>query len=193
MPRNQKTTSKASQHKFKKGFKTWAEKISVDLRVKIGVKPSAFLSGRVLASYLNVNIFCPKDFPEFSEDKLQLLFGSSDWSAITLKPFDNFLVIHNDGHNFVRQESNIMHEMAHILCEHKMSKIQHSELGLTMREYDSEQEAEAEWLGGCLQLPRVALYYAIQQYGLNIPAIGNKFSASEQMVKYRLGVTGLLR
>ena len=51
-----------------------------------------------------------------------------------------------------RIQSDIMHELAHVLLGHKMEEINPS-LGFPLRKYDQSQEDEAEWLGGCLQLP----------------------------------------
>lgn len=52
-------------------------------------------------------------------------------------------------------------------------------------------EKEAEWLGGCLQLPRIALHYHYKVYGNSLKEIAEKFNASQDMVKFRLGVSGL--
>ena len=45
--------------KFKRGFKTFAEKKSVELREKLGIKPSYPLPAEKLAEHLNVPILFP--------------------------------------------------------------------------------------------------------------------------------------
>ena len=185
--------SKPSTSNYRRGFKAWAEKKAVEYRITLSLRPTDPLPAVKLAEHLNVQIFIPAQIPGLSKEHLTHLERGEDWSALTYKIDSNCFIIHNNSHHSVRQESNIMHELAHIICEHKMGQLEHQALGIPLREYDANQEAEAEWLGGCLQLPRVALYYKKAKNGLSIAEIAQLFNASEPMVKYRLGVTGLLK
>jgi Zn-dependent peptidase ImmA (M78 family) len=84
-----------------------------------------------------------------------------------------------------------MHELAHVICGHKVSE-EIVKTGLTgfLRNHDEQQENEAEWLGSCLQLPRTALIWALKEKMTNID-IADHFNASEEMVKYRINITGV--
>lgn len=61
------------------------------------------------------------------------------------------------------------------------------------RDCDEEMEKEAEWLGGCLQLPRIALHYHYKVYGNSLKEIAEKLNACQDMVKFSLRVSGLDR
>jgi len=56
-------------------------------------------------------------------------------------------VIVNDSHSPARQESNLHHEAAHLIRDHRPSR-KLKVNSLTLREYDKEAEAQAEWLAG---------------------------------------------
>ena len=58
--------------------------------------------------------------------------------------------------------------------------------------YDSIQENEAKWLGGCLQLPRMALEWAFKKR-MTEADIRRHFCVSNNMVKYRINMTGIRR
>jgi Zn-dependent peptidase ImmA (M78 family) len=84
-----------------------------------------------------------------------------------------------------------MHELAHNICGHETSKSQQiNGLGLLLREYNEEQEKEAEWLGSCLQLPRKALVWALNKK-MSYEEISEYFQASEDMVRFRINTTGV--
>jgi Zn-dependent peptidase ImmA (M78 family) len=181
--------------KFKRGFKTLAEKKSVDLRTELGIKPSYPLPAEKLAEHLKVPILFPHQIPDMDEATLGCLRKGNEsyWSGVTLRVNEKLLVIINDSHSKARQESSIMHELAHVICDHEMGQFSHLSHGITLRDYDDEMEKEAEWLGGCLQLPRVALHFHYKVYGNSVKEIAEKFNASQDMVKFRLGVCGLYR
>lgn len=78
--------------------------------------------------------------------------GSSEWSALTiLNNEEKYIIIHNPTHSKLRQEKNIMHELAHIICKHKPEKLEPREnFPFLLRDYNNvDQEEEAKWLG-CL-------------------------------------------
>lgn len=180
---------------FRKGFKSFAEKTSVELRVALNIKPSHPLPAIRLAEHLKVLVTYPSQIPGIDTQLLQLLQRgrSSHWSGVTLKVEKGHLVIVNEAHSKARQESDLMHELAHLICNHEMGTFAMLNDGITLRDFDDQQEKEAEWLGGCLQLPRVALHYHFKEYGLSVEEIALKFNASIEMVRFRLNVCGLVK
>ncbi|HNP08404.1 MAG TPA: ImmA/IrrE family metallo-endopeptidase [Cyclobacteriaceae bacterium] len=181
--------------KFKRGFKTFAEKKSIELRAELNVKPSHPLPAVKLADHLAVSILFPHQIPEMDPPTLGCLAKGRDscWSGVTLRINNKLLVIINDSHSKPRQESSIMHELAHLICNHEMGQFSHLSHGISLRDYDEEMEKEAEWLGACLQLPRIALHYHHKVYGNTVAEIARKFNASNDMVRFRLSVCGFNR
>jgi hypothetical protein len=113
------------------------------------------------------------------------------WSAVSGSYNGTTFVIVNDAHSPARQESNLHHEAAHLISGHRPSGLLQID-GLTLREYDQGAETEAEWLAGCLHLPRAALLAAIRR-GEDETIIGQNFLASAEMVRFRRSVTGIDR
>ena len=99
------------------------------------------------------------------------------------------MLFYNDQESIERQESVIMHEMAHALCEHPGDDLQlKSSMG--MRQHDNDYEEEARWLGGVLQIPHVGLYWYAKQ-GYSIEVIARVYRASVEMVQYRWNMCGI--
>ena len=117
-----------------------------------------------------------------------------EWSALTMKTrLGNKIIIHNPYHSSGRQQSNIMHELAHIICEHTLPTYDYGfKIPMGMRHYNELQEEEARCLGETIQLPRKALEWATKA-NMSVPAIANHFLASEEMVSYRLNISGVTR
>jgi Zn-dependent peptidase ImmA (M78 family) len=56
--------------------------------------------------------------------------------------------------------------------------------------YDKQQEEEADWLSGCLLLPRDALV-SIKRRGLVDADAAKAYGVSISMMKYRMSMTGM--
>lgn len=178
---------------LRRGFKTEAEKIAVEYRHILKLKDYDPLPALQLATHLNIEVLSPEKIIGLSPNCLNELLhgtGSNNWSAVTIGKEKPSLIIYNNSHSSVRTESDIMHEIAHIILDHTMGKLDTS-FGILLRKYNINQENEAEWLGACLQLPKSALlkYYVFKSYSIN--QIAEMFNASQAMVNYRIGVSGV--
>ncbi len=86
-----------------------------------------------------------------------------------------------------------MHELAHRIRNHKTRDVEISTAGLMLvHDYDKAQEEEADWLSGCLLLPREALI-SIKQSRRALPDAAIEFGVSQRMLAYRLSMTGVNR
>jgi Zn-dependent peptidase ImmA (M78 family) len=84
-----------------------------------------------------------------------------------------------------------MHELAHLILDHKPTTVILSHDGsLVMRSFNQQQEEEADWLAGCLLLPRDALVHSVK-LGLTIQQIADKYSVSVRLATFRRRITGI--
>ena len=178
--------------KYRRGFKTECEKYSNLYRKRLGLKSFNPLPAADLATYLEIKIICPSNIPGMNGSLLKKIQVKDDWSAITIQTETGIVIIHNDCHSKARQESDIMHELAHVICQHPFDGIKINHAGnINLRSYVEEYEKEAEWLGATLQLSREALIWALKRK-MDYQKIMEHFSASEQMIRFRLNTSGVL-
>ena len=164
-------------------FRRQCEALAGEWRVKLGLLAFDALEGQRLARALSVQIRTPSDQAGFPAYLARQLEQQEDWFGVTL-PLDPPMILIRSHLPSTRHESTIMHELAHILLNHPLES-----LSLTPdeppREYRSHKEAEAAYLGGCLQIPRRGILWA-RQLKMQKVEIASHFGASEQMVQWRL-------
>ena len=152
---------------------------------QLGLKVYQQLSAIVLAQDLNATIFTPETLPSVEVEQVKLLSNSDNWSAAIVRK-DPLWIVHNSRHAITRQNSNLMHEFAHVILEHEMVGCDSNTKIPQRRQQD---EDEAVYLGGCLQIPRRGLLWAVQKQ-MTIGRIALHFNASEDLVQFRINVIG---
>ena len=177
---------------FARGFKTRCENIAESIRVDLDRAPSGPLPADELARYVGVELIVPADIPGMSAGSLGMLEDESDdWSALTISGPAGTLVVSNPQNSAARHYSDLAHECAHLLLRHTPSTLMFAPDGTwTLLSYDEQQEEEAGWLGGCLLLPRPALL-RIARSGLAQPEATARYGVSQQLLRYRMDVTGV--
>jgi hypothetical protein len=136
-----------------------------------------------LAEKMNALLCRPADL-DASEEAIEHLSQVQDWSGI-IKSFSPLIILYNPTISSARYESTIMHELSHIILQHPPGQLYLATSGIWEREFDSKIEAEAAYLGSCLQIPRRALYWS-QQRKMDIDQIATHFGASIEMVRWRM-------
>jgi Zn-dependent peptidase ImmA (M78 family) len=180
---------------LERGFKSWTEQIALSVRREMGLSCSAPLPAVDLARHLDVLVWSPHDVPGLPPEVLdQLLNRDPDgWSAVSCYIGGEALIIYNPRHSTGRMNSDLAHELAHILLEHDPSKIVLSQDGsIAMRSFNDKQEEEANWLGWCLLLPRDALVHIVKS-SMQMQIAAAKYCVSEQLLEFRLRMTGVRR
>jgi hypothetical protein len=183
---------------FERGFKAWCEKYSTDKRKELGLAAGAPLNTRALAKSLGVCVWTPHDVPGLSGAARQVLLRNdgktpSCWSAVTVVVGTNVVVILNSSHSPARQASDLTHELAHRIRNHEAQEVDVTEDGLMLlKSYDKQQEEEADWLSGCLLLPRDALT-TIRRRRLDHADAAAQYGVSMKMLTYRMAMTGVTR
>ena len=188
-------TSRTNASPLKRGFRADAERKSLFYRQELGLKKHDPLPALTLADHLKIRVLSPAEIPGITPDLLELLLetGKDVWSAAFFVRDEHKFIIHNTTHSSHRQESNLMHEIAHCICGHELMDLETALANcvLPLRKYNDEQEAEAECLGACLQLPQPALFHYFHILKKSPEEISQIFNASKQMVNYRLSVSGV--
>jgi hypothetical protein len=182
VPSNQKS-------QLRRGFKAASERKSLEFRERLNLRHDDFLPPRELAQLLSVFVH---DISEYPGDASSLYRSEAKWSAFTIRNrLGERLIVFNSYHSESRQNSDLMHELAHIICDHQEPALQRAiPIPSILRNYDSVAEEEATYLGGCLHIPRKALLDCIKMR-MSESQIAEKYVASLEMVRYRIRVTGV--
>lgn len=178
---------------FRHGFKSWCERIALEKRSELGLSPLDRLDPYQLAKPLGVVVRFPNDIPGLSSESLKrLLHDDPDgWSGVSIRQGSHTLVILNNAHSKARQASDLMHEVAHLLLVHTPARVDVTkDMQLLLRTHDRNQEDEANWLAGCLLLPR-PIVMSLQRKRQAASAAANEYGVSLEMLNYRLKVTGV--
>ena len=182
---------------LKRGFKAQAERLAKEYREQLNIHPCGPLCAFKLANHLKVPIYDVKEIVTQTND-LKIFSGGNggdcEWSALTMTTeIGNTIIIHNAFHSPARQQSNVMHEIAHILCKNELIEPETDfTIPMGMRFFDEVQEEEAKCLGATLQLASPCLLWAKKRNMTN-EEIAAYFNASLEMVNYRINITGIAR
>jgi hypothetical protein len=176
---------------FARGFKTFCEELAVRVRHDLGLPPAAPLLPVRLAEWLHVTLWTPDDVPGLGPELRQRLLErhTASWSAFSLADGNRWLILYNSAHSAARTASNLMHELAHILLEHRPGKMVITQTGLALRTFDRDQEDQASWLSGCLLLPRAALIHILKSRISSAHAC-SLYSVSNDLLRFRMNATG---
>ena len=177
---------------FRRGFKTWCESTALQYRTALRLDAAEPLPARQLAAHIGVRVVGIEQVPGLSPKALsQLTKGDPEsWSGLLVAHRGINLVVINTAHSTGRQSSSLMHECSHVILNHKPAQVLQSPGGILISSYDRQQEDEADWLGGTLLLPRVALL-KIAQEGPDYPEHTRAYGVSDDMLRMRLDRTGV--
>jgi Zn-dependent peptidase ImmA (M78 family) len=176
---------------MRRGFKAEAERTAEAIRAEMGKRASDPLDAVELARHVGAEVHRADELT--SIEKLQTLeeLQPGAFSACTFSIGDRHVIVYSPLASAGRTQSDISHEVAHIVLKHEMKSVE--TLGsMSFFTCDPEEEQEANWLAGCLLLPRRLLYMAARR-GLDAAGIAATYVVSEQMAAYRLRTTGVMR
>ena len=178
-------------HKFKHGFKAEAERYAEEFRAELDLRPDAPLCPRKLAEHLGVPVFGIRNNPKLPSEI------TNYWASHPEDPFSGLIISdgsykeihHNDFHHPRRQNSDLAHELAHIIMGHDLeTPIKDN----GERAYDRNTEEEAKWLGGTLLHPKKATVKMVLD-SFTREMVEEIYQVSWQMYQYRLQVTDTVR
>jgi len=170
------------------GFKSYANKIARETREELGLSSAAPLNPWALADFLGIPVIPLSVLKDEAPEAVRQLRvrDRGAFSAVTV--FNGFrrMIVVNDAHSRGRQASNVAHELAHSLLQHRPAPAFDGEEG---RRWDAAQEAEAEWLAGALLISDEAAVSIVRE-GLPQVQAARLYGVSIDMVRFRLNVTG---
>jgi len=188
-------SKKTNGSNFKRGFKSWCENVSLQHRKEMSLQPIDPINSRALAEKLGVIVWKANEVPGIGQKTLDVLTKDDpeSWSAMTLCGDGKNIVVLNPMNSPGRMNSDLTHELSHIIIGHEAARIDVTPDNMLMlRNYDKGQEEEANWLAGCLLLPRMALLH-IRKKRLGKSDVKKIYGVSGSMLDYRLRMTGVDR
>lgn len=174
---------------MERGFKKYAEELALEVRREMSIPAHERLCSFDLAEHLGI--------PTLKFSKLIVLAESEhELTARQRQALEDEVhglciphgkagraILYNDLRHPVRQQSDIAHEVSHILLGHPLKDIN----GVTARTKGLEDEAAA--LSGALLLPRAAAVHILRRR-MSTKDAAEHYGISEQMVTWRCNVSG---
>jgi Zn-dependent peptidase ImmA (M78 family) len=177
---------------LRRGFKAEAERIAAELRRDLRLGESQPIDPRNAATQRGIAVRSADAL--IARSRLEQLEGiqAGCFSACTLRSSsERTVIVFNPLNAKTRQRSDVAHELAHLLLNHRLSRLEY--LGdAPFLSCDATQEEEANWLAGCLLLPRALLLHAVRS-GKSAAEISRECGVSEQLAQWRVNVTGVRR
>jgi Zn-dependent peptidase ImmA (M78 family) len=179
---------------LKRGFKAEAERTAVRYRKELDLPEIAPLCAFKLADHLSIEVCKATEFLSLPEEASSMQAYDFGWSALAMIPASGKkIIIHNPFSTPARQQSDVMHELSHIICGHTFNDEELDfEVPMGMRSYNELFEEEAKCLGSCLQITREGLLWGLRKKMTN-HQLSEHFNASIEMIEYRVRMTGVNR
>jgi Zn-dependent peptidase ImmA (M78 family) len=176
---------------MRRGFKSEAERLAVSIREGLGCSDDEPAPLDRVAQEVGAKMIAADKLVDRSRlEELEALQADAFSAATFRRSNGDRFIVYNPLHSVGRTRSNQAHEIAHIVLDHNVRTIER--IGaLKFLTCDIEQEEEADWLGGCLLLPRSLLLKAAQS-GMDAAQIAETYQTSEPMARFRLNTSGVL-
>lgn len=172
---------------YRRGFKTEANSIALEVRSELGLSVLDPLDPRRLADHLAVPILSLSEIAADRPIVKHLITVEPDvFSAVTVFNGTQRTIVHNDGHSPARQNSNLAHELAHGLLQHPPTPALDDR---GCRHWSQTIEDEASWLSGILLVTEPATL-EIAKGRWSQAAAAEHFGVSVPMIRFRVNATG---
>jgi len=175
-----------------RGFKKWADDEATLQRSKLGLSKFAPLDPVKLADYHDILVYPVNGINDMPLEISTTIMrdGYKQFHALAMLTETNKkLIIYNPRNGLSRRNSDLMHELSHFICGHSFDSKNEISENIYLREFNQEDEEEAEWLSGCLLFPKCAALTA-EKYNKNPTDVCEEYGISSQMYRYRINVTG---
>ena len=177
---------------LRRGFKAEAERLAKDIWGEMGLTPSDRMDAERLAKHMGCVVRPADALVDIGKlEELRRIQHDAFFACTFKLPGNRYAIVFNPLMSDRRRNSDIAHEVAHIVLRHTLSRLER--LGnIAFLSGNKRQEEEAAWLSGCLLLPRFVLLHDLRKRGTHATIAENRI-LSEDMVEYRVRVTGAAR
>jgi Zn-dependent peptidase ImmA (M78 family) len=175
---------------MRRGFKTEALELAAEIRAELDLTPFEPLDPWALAAHLDIPVWALSSYREdIPQAATHLLIDdTAAFSAMLACDGLRRVIIYNDGHAVTRQRADICHELAHALLLHRP----HPAFRGEPPRFDDEQEEEARWLGGVLQVSDEFCLLCCRE-SLTSAEAALRIGVSQQLMQWRLNMSGAHR
>ena len=172
---------------MRRGFKTEANDIAREVRAELSLSRTSPLDVWRLAEHLDIPVIPLSSFHETAQNAARLFLDEAEemFSGVTVFRGPSRSVVFNDAHVVGRQANDIAHELSHGLLLHTPTAAID---GRGCRVWDSDAEAEANWLSGALLVPEEAAIQIVR-LGWSMAEAAAKYGVTPKMIRYRINVT----
>jgi Zn-dependent peptidase ImmA (M78 family) len=133
----------------RRGFKTEAKSLALELRAEIGLDAYAPFDPYAFASEYGIRVVQLSGLDGAARDHFLRADGSA-LSGALIPNGSGVVILENDAQPLTRRRTTMCHELAHVVLEHQfgVSLSDERKCGL-----GGDQEAEADWLSGEMLIP----------------------------------------
>jgi Zn-dependent peptidase ImmA (M78 family) len=176
---------------MRRGFRAEAERLAAQVRTEMGLGPYKTMDIKELAGHVGAQLRIADELTTITRlEELEALQPGA-FSACTIDLGTRKVIVVSPLASEQRQRSDASHEASHLLLDHKVQEVERVG-GLSFFTCDPDEEQEANWLAGCLLLPRDLLVRSLKK-GMDAAAIAEDNRVSLQMANFRLRATDARR
>src|SRR5215204_4524610 len=163
------------------------EEIALEARADIGLQSEDRLDPEILASHLAIDLRPLAAYKGNLADEVHHLTeeARSAFSAVTVYRKRKRMVVFNPAHSPRRHVNTIAHELAHVLLEHRPTRLFDSS---GKRVWIASDEEEADYLAGALLVPLSAVKPIMDRLEDNLVDVAEHFGVSENLMHHRIEV-----
>jgi hypothetical protein len=161
----------------------------------LGLTPEAPIDLEALARHLKIAfqievIIVPlsrfrDEYPDAVRQLSVIDSGAFSAATVPCGP-KRYVIVHNDSHDEGRQQTNISHEIAHLILEHPFT-LPIDTYGC--RNIDRDIEDEATWLGATILISDEAALHIVKS-GMSTDKARQTYRVSEPVLRMRINASG---
>lgn len=170
---------------MRRGFKTEAKRLALELRSEIGLDAHAPFDPYAFASEYGIRVVQLSDLDGAARDHFLRVDGSA-LSGALIPNVTGVVILENDVQPLTRRRTTMCHELAHVILEHTfgLSLSDERKCGL-----GGDQEAEADWLSGEILIPSVGAFRLARANATDEQA-ADAYDVSLAVARWRMNHSG---